>query len=344
MIKKLKEVDIMIKYCKGCGVRLQDNNVLLEGYTNNLGKDLCKRCFRLKHYGEYEVVTKSNGEYIEIIKNVGKTKSLVLYVVDLISLSNNLEKIKEYLKNNKVILVLNKKDMLPLSVSDKKILDYIDENYKDVFIDKIVISANKNYNLDRLMKLIKKHRVYKNVYVVGNTNAGKSTLINKLIENYSVDTSLITISSMPSTTLDEIKIPFKDFYLIDTPGLVDGHNIVNYISDSKIKKLSSHKEIKPRTYQIKKGQALIFENFLRIDYVEGEKNSFTVFVSNDINIKRINGKRHSDLQDLARKELNLKYHEDIVVNGFGFVKTILEGRVYVYVDKDVEVFTRKSMI
>jgi len=333
----------MIKYCKGCGVRLQDNNTLLEGYTNNISKDLCKRCFRLKHYGEYEIVTKSNDEYLEIIKNVGKTRSLVLYVVDLLCLPKDIDMIKEYLKNNKVILVLNKKDMLPLSVTDQKIIDYI-KNETVGFEDMIVISAHKNYNIDKLMSLIKKHRVYKDVYVVGNTNAGKSTLINKIIDNYSIDTSLITISNMPSTTLDQIRIPFKDYFLIDTPGLVDFHNIVNYISDSNIKKLSCHKEIKPRTYQIKKGQALIIEDFLRVDYVEGEKNSFTVFVSNNVNIKRINGKRHDYLKDLSQKEVNLKYHEDIVINGFGFIKTVLEGKVYVYVDKDVEVFSRKSMI
>ena len=79
----------MIKYCKGCGVRLQDNNMLLEGYTSDISKDLCRRCFRLKNYGVYEVVTKSNDEYLEIIKNVGKTKSLVLYVVDLLSIPND---------------------------------------------------------------------------------------------------------------------------------------------------------------------------------------------------------------------------------------------------------------
>ena len=334
----------MIKYCKGCGVRLQDNNILLEGYTTDLSKNLCRRCFRLKNYGVYEVVTKSNDEYLEIIKNVGKTKSLVLYVVDLLSIPENLSQIKEYLPNNKVILVLNKKDMLPLSVTDEKILNYIDNEYDNVFVDKIVISANKNYNLDGLMKMIKKHRVYKDVYVIGNTNAGKSTLMNKIIDNYSIDTSSITISSMPSTTLDEIRIPLKDFFLIDTPGLVDSHNIVNYINDNKIKKLSSHKTIKPRTYQIKKGQALIFENFLRIDYIEGDRNSFTIFMPNEVNIKRINGKRHKTLQDLSRKELDLKYHEDIVISGLGFVKTILEGKVYIYVDKDVSVFTRKSII
>ena len=234
--------------------------------------------------------------------------------------------------------------MLPISVTDEKIINYIENEYDNVFIDKIVISANKNYNLDELMKLIKKHRVYKDVYVIGNTNAGKSTLMNKIIDNYSIDTSSITISSMPSTTLDEIRIPLKDFFLIDTPGLVDSHNIVNYISDDKIKKLSSNKTIKPKTYQIKKGQALIFENFLRIDYIEGDRNSFTIFMPNEVNVKRINGKRHKTLQDLSRKELNLKYHEDIVISGLGFVKTILEGKVYIYVDKDVSVFTRKSII
>lgn len=334
----------MIKYCKGCGARLQDNNELIEGYTVDISKDICRRCFRLKNYGEYQTVAKSNDEYLEIVKNIGNTKSLVLYVVDILSIPKDLSDIKEHLPNNPIILVLNKKDMLPLSVTDEKIINYINDNYKDIFIDKIVISANKNYNLDKLMKMIKKHRVYKNVYIVGSTNAGKSTLINKMIDNYSIDESQTTISSMPSTTLDEIKIPLKDFVIIDTPGLIDPYSIINHIEDDKIKKIASHNTIKPRTYQIKRGQALIFENFLRIDYIEGDRNSFTVFLSNDIDIKRINGKRHDNLKNLSRKEIDLRYHEDIVINGIGFVKTILEGKVYVYVDKDVSVFTRKSMI
>ena len=128
----------MIKYCKGCGVRLQDNNILLEGYTNDLSNDLCRRCFRLKNYGVYEVVTKSNDEYLEIIKNVGKTKSLVLYVVDLLSIPEDFAHIKEYLPNNKVILVLNKKDMLPLSVTDEKILNYIE----NIYLQNAIIKLN----------------------------------------------------------------------------------------------------------------------------------------------------------------------------------------------------------
>ena len=41
------------KRCQGCGVLLQNENILQEGYTTNLENDICQRCFRLKNYGEY---------------------------------------------------------------------------------------------------------------------------------------------------------------------------------------------------------------------------------------------------------------------------------------------------
>ena len=54
--------------------------------------------------------------------------------------------------------------------------------------EKIVISSNKNYNFDALYELINKYKKSENVYVVGYTNAGKSTMINKIIYNYSDNT------------------------------------------------------------------------------------------------------------------------------------------------------------
>ena len=99
------------KRCAGCGVLLQDENILQEGYTTNLENDLCQRCFRMKNYGEYQVVTKSNEEYIEILKSVGETKDLVLYITDLLNLEKNIEEIRTIIPN-KMILVLNKMDII----------------------------------------------------------------------------------------------------------------------------------------------------------------------------------------------------------------------------------------
>ena len=171
------------KICIGCGAKLQDEIIALEGYTTNIENDLCSRCFRMKNYGEYQIVTKSNDEYIEILKEVDKTKDLVLYIVDALNFGEDITSIRNYISNN-MILVVNKKDVLPKSVKDSKLIAYL-KNLGLDFKDIIVVSCHKNYNIDELMAMIKKHKSSKNVYVVGNTNVGKSSLINKLIKNYS---------------------------------------------------------------------------------------------------------------------------------------------------------------
>lgn len=330
--------------CQGCGTTLQTDSPEKEGYTTSLTNPLCKRCFRLKHYGEYEFSTKSIDEFKNITIEIGKKRSLVLYIVDILSIPEDILDIKNYLINNDIILVLNKKDIMPKSVTDEKILSYFNTIGEEAFIDKIVISSKNGYNINKLIELIKKYRKYKDVYVVGSTNAGKSTLINKLIEFYKVDKNMITISNMPNTTLEEIKIPVKDYNIIDTPGLVNDLSILNRLSPEMLKKIDIKKTIKPKTYQIRKGSAILVEDFLRIDYEEGDKNSFTFFMSNDLKIKRINGKKHDDLKSLGFKEMSLDYHEDIVIPGLGFIKTILEGKVTIYIDKDALVFKRKSLI
>ena len=325
------------KRCGGCGVVLQ------EGYTTSLENDICQRCFRMKNYGEYQVVAKSNEEYLEILKGVGSTKDLVLYVTDLLNLEEDILKIREYI-NNKMILVLNKKDILPKSVKEEKLIKYFEEN--NVYFEEIiVVSVEKNINIDYLLKRIKYFQTTKNVYVVGHTNAGKSTLINKLIKNYSENNlQELTMSPLPSTTLNTVKIEINDYLtLIDTPGLVDMGSLINFVDKDMLKKINPKKEIKPRTYQLRKNQSLVIEDIIRIDYVEGEKNSFTLFVSNDLKVKRINYKR-DDLKNLNKTTYDVKYDTDLVITGLGFIKIVDKGIIDVYLDKSVNSFLRDSLI
>ena len=337
------------KKCLGCGVTLQDVNLLQEGYTTNLENDYCQRCFRMKNYGEYQVVSKSNEEYLEILKGVAETKDLVLYVTDVLNMEEDIEEIRNII-TNKMILVVNKIDVLPKSVKEEKIINYLmNKNMKNSdfkFEEVIVISANKNYNIDHLLKRIKYYQTSKNVYVVGHTNAGKSSLINKLIKNYSENTQELTMSPLPSTTLNMVTIDINDHLtLIDTPGLVDVGSILNQVDEKMMKRISPKKEIKPRTYQLRKGQSIVIEDFLRVDYVEGEKNSFTIFMSNDLKVKRLlNLFNNKELYDKNKITYNMKYDEDLVINGLGFIKIVDKGVIDIYIDKDVDTFTRRSLI
>ena len=304
------------KICIGCGAKLQDENISLEGYTSNIENDICSRCFRMKNYGEYQIIAKSNEEYIEILKEVDKTKDLVLYIVDSLNFGEDITSIREYISNN-IILVLNKRDVLPKSVKDNKLKEYL-----------------KNFNLD-----------FKDIIVVGNTNVGKSSLINKLIKNYSEYEGELTISPMPSTTLNKISIKLSDdLTIIDTPGLVNRGNIINYVDNSLLKKINPRKEIKPKTYQIKVGQCLVIGDLFRIDYVEGEKNSFTLYVSNDLKVKRYNMNKCTLLKDKPKTSYEIGYHKDLVIDGLGFIKIVSKASVDVYVDINVNVFEREALI
>ena len=330
------------KYCKGCGIKLQDENILNIGFTTNLDLDFCMRCFRLKNYGEYESVSSNIIDYDKIINNINKTNDLVLYVVDILNIPNDVSNIRNMTKND-CLLVLNKRDLLPLSIKNEKILEYLKKQelgYQDI----IILSSEKNMGMDELISKIKKWQHSKNVYVLGYTNAGKSSLISKIIKDYGDGEVNLTTSPLPSTTLNTISIPINDkLTLIDTPGIVDNKNIINYVDKKMYKKLNSKKEIKPKTYQILKNTSLAIDNLIRINYLEGDTNSFTFYIPNEIKIRRVRFKGDY-LNNLSRRVIDVKFGEDLVISGLGFIKIVASCKLEIFIDKDIEVFTRKSMI
>ena len=66
----------MTKKCLGCGALFQSKDPLKEGYVSEETYEtssICRRCFRIKNYGDYQVINKDNSNYKEIFDKV-KTK------------------------------------------------------------------------------------------------------------------------------------------------------------------------------------------------------------------------------------------------------------------------------
>ncbi|MRR18405.1 MAG: ribosome biogenesis GTPase YqeH, partial [Deltaproteobacteria bacterium] len=68
-----------LKKCVGCGAMLQMQDPEAAGYIVKDGQTLCRRCYRLKHYGDTAVLKVSKADSEEVLSRVAKMDVLVVY-------------------------------------------------------------------------------------------------------------------------------------------------------------------------------------------------------------------------------------------------------------------------
>lgn len=360
--------------CIGCGVKLQTEHPEEIGYTPKSALDkepvLCRRCFRLKHYNEIGDIRLTDDDFLKILHKVGESDALVVKIVDIFDFNGSwLPGIHRFIKGD-VLLIGNKVDLLPKSVNKNRMINWIRSQSKEMGlkpVDVTLISAEKGLFIEEAIRLIELYREGRDVYVIGATNVGKSTFINRIIKEVSGEDDYITTSYFPGTTLDMIEIPLDDGKAIyDTPGIINHHQMAHFVSKDDLKIITPKREIKPKVYQLNEGQTLFFGGLTRFDYLKGGRRSLVCYVSNELLIHRTKlekagelyekhkgewlsppSKQYSDrFPPLVRHEFSIGDGKtDVVFSGLGWV-TVPEGNVTVavYAPKGVRTFIRKSLI
>lgn len=361
--------------CTGCGVKIQTDEPEQLGYapSSSLEKEVvvCQRCFRLKHYNEVQDVSLTDDDFLRILNGIGQKDALIVKIVDIFDFNGSwLPGIQRFAGNNPVILIGNKADLVPKSVNQNKLIDWMKKESKDLGLvpkDVFLVSAAKGKNISEAAAAIDEYRNGKDVYVVGCTNVGKSTFINRIIKEVTGEGDVITTSHFPGTTLDTIQIPLDDGKsLIDTPGIINHHQMAHFVDKRDLKFITPKKEIKPKVYQLNEEQTLFFGGLARFDYLSGGRRSFTCYLSNELNIHRTKLEKANELYknhvgemltppreeqlnefpELVRYEFTIKEPKtDIVFSGLGWMTVNEAGaKVAAHVPKGVQVMLRKSLI
>ena len=331
----------MNKVCIGCGSKFQTLDKNKEGYINPKVYEkatLCERCFKIKYYGE-AYVTDNPKDKTSLIKMINDSKKSVVYLVDTLTISKETLSVIDSLYN-KVYLVLTKRDLLPKSVKNSKLKEYISNLtlIKDVF----VISALKNNGVTELYnELIKNNE--KSVYVIGYTSSGKSTFINKLL-TLNGKSGNITTSSLPNTTLECINIKLNDkLTLIDTPGFVSENSSYNFIDVDIYKKLLPKSVIKPKVYTIKKDFMIILGDILRIENNSNEDVNLVFYFKNEIKLNKMRSIKNELLKDKDKLDVKVS-DKDIILEGLGYIKVVGYANLTMYTLNKKMISVRNKMI
>ncbi|WP_181350590.1 ribosome biogenesis GTPase YqeH [Thalassobacillus sp. CUG 92003] len=364
-----------VTICQGCGAEIQSEDPAQPGYAppSALQREdvICKRCFRLKHYNEVQDIPYQDDAFLTMLHQIGDRDALVVNIVDIFDFNGSfLPGLSRLTGHNPVLLVGNKMDILPKAVNHNRVKQWLRQEAKEQGLlvkDVELVSAEKGHGMEQLMGVIDRLRDHRDVYVVGTTNVGKSTFINRLIEYSSGMKDAITTSYFPGTTLGFIDISLDDeSALFDTPGIIQRHQMAHYVSERDLKIITPHKEIKPRNYQLQAGQTLYFGGLARMDFEKGDPSSFVCYFANELVIHRTKTENAEHLYTQHLGELlsppdeksidmlpRLKPHTfsiehdktDIVISGLGWITIPHAGvTVTIHAPSGVKVALRESLI
>ncbi len=277
----------MNKKCLGCGIALQNNDEQNLGYTPNIEKDYCMRCFKLKHYGKNikEDILIDNKS---IVDKINQSKVFTLFLTDFLNISWEVIETYKNIKTNKC-LVITKKDLFPNNIIIEKFINNIKKTYE---IDSKIYFISVKEDLSSFYKEIFDKR---KVLLAGYTVAGKSSLINKITG------SNILESKTQTTTLDFIEIKHGENIFYDTPG---------FLYKNKIGEVSFNKKIKPNVKQIKYNEEVKIDKYILNSNVD---NNLIFYIPNYLDIIKRKNKTELNLR------INVPKNSDLVIKGLGFI-------------------------
>ena len=307
--------------CPGCGQVMQDKDPNQSNYVLSLDFKLCMRCFRWKHYKDIPLLVKP-------IINIENQQALtlpeyeeMLVVIDSMFVKETLLPLIPWIQTaKKVSIVATKLDLFPKQVTPnlihEEVLRHLGKNVE--YIDAIYVTSSAiPHTIDALRDyVLTKVKNYR-FLLLGMINAGKSSLLNSLLSENEITTSLF-----PQTTLDPIITTLEHVVLIDTPGLTNPQHLFYYLDPTMYQKTVIQKRVHPRVFQSAGKSSILVDGLFNIHIDSRDKISISLYVSEALDVKRVKSKESLDdtLIDPPFKQTILspkKEGFDFLIEGIG---------------------------
>lgn len=367
-----------VRKCYSCGAILQGDDPNKEGYVKpeilekpNQMFIFCNKCFENEKYHARPNEPQLDPDFLTILKDAKEENALIVYVINLYSFEASFNKhVNDMIRDLPILVLANKRDLLPLYVSDDSLIDYVAHRFRasGLNADEVILSDNKNDdNLVKIVDAILKLRKGRNVYFIGPKMSGKTTIVNACLRVYKNDTGgNIVTEDYHDTNLRVMKIPLDDrSFIFDTAGISIDNSILYNADNVLLKGIFLKSRVKARSVRLSVRHSVAIGGLVLVTLLEGKPMNLTLYFHDNVVLKRIGGEDHTknfisqiqkgslkpsissdqaffDFYELTVTEVNLR---DIGIQGLGWFSFPALGQKFrIAVPKGVSIYTSRAKI
>ena len=313
------------------------------GITARGGGLICRRCYRLRHYGRNEGETTAREAAGRQIAKALIPAEAVVAVTEPGDFEGGLPPAGTLPKDKPIILVLNKMDLLPPKSVLREVLDWVRARWQTETgltpVTVMAVSALRGIGLDKLGREMRKCSGPRRILaLVGATSVGKSTLLNELLDD-SRSKERTTVSRFPGTTQAANKWYLKGFNLtlFDTPGFSPGDRLLDRLCPACAALLVPERSLTSKMFQLRPEQAVLFGGYAAFNLLGAEPRTVFCYTSDRVPVHRTSTSRVEELlaarpawlmpracsvcgpvKGWRAEEISLNAGEDLTLAGLGW--------------------------
>jgi len=351
--------------CYHCGAILQCENENEKGYiipeslhrATPIQIIYCDRCFEtMKAFNNSELEQKVDQEVLKILDDAFATDALIIWVVDLFSFNGTLNsEIAKKVKKLNVIVVGNKRDLFPLNVKDESLVEYLNTTFNAYGIKPKsvrLLGATNKIDSKQLIDSVNTARKGHDVYMIGNSTSGKTSIINRAMKGFENKTTRqIKTITYPGTNVNVLEIPLsRSSFFYELPGISQTTSATGKLEKDVVRQIVPKKAVKLITRTMSAGDALMVGSLAAFEIIKGKTTNYRFYSAEGVETRKVQSKKLDDyinennIRRFARPvserlvsfldydmfeyamENDKKWH-DIAIEGLGWLSFIAQGQM-----------------